>query len=177
MSLWTPPRCAKRLGAENVYILYRRSEEEMPARREEIHHAKEEGILFRMLTNPVRINADEKGNVVSVTCNEMVLGEPDASGRRRPVPKENSEFEIALDTVIMAIGTRPNPLLHMTTPGLDTNTRGCIIVKEDGVSTSREHVYAGGDAVTGAATVILAMGAGKDAARAIHRQLSDLREQ
>ncbi len=170
-------RCAKRLGAENVYILYRRSEEEMPARREEIHHAKEEGILFRMLTNPVRINADEKGNVVSVTCNEMVLGEPDASGRRRPVPKENSEFEIALDTVIMAIGTRPNPLLHMTTPGLDTNTRGCIIVKEDGVSTSREHVYAGGDAVTGAATVILAMGAGKDAARAIHRQLSDLREQ
>ena len=166
-------RCAKRLGAENVYILYRRSEEEMPARLEEIHHAKEEGIIFKMLTNPVRINADDKGNVVSVTCNEMELGEPDASGRRRPVPKENAEFDIALDTVIMAVGTRPNPLLHMTTPGLDTNARGCIIVKEDGVSTSRENVYAGGDAVTGAATVILAMGAGKDAARAIHKQLSE----
>ncbi len=161
-------RCAKRLGADNVYIVYRRSEEEMPARREEVHHAKEEGIIFKTLSNPTRINADEKGNVVSMTCIEMELGEPDASGRRRPIEKVGSEFDIELDTVIVSVGTSPNPLIRMTTDGLETNKRGCIVTS-DGVTTTREGVFAGGDAVTGAATVILAMGAGREAAAAIDR--------
>ncbi len=165
-------RCAKRLGAENVSIVYRRSEEEMPARKEEIHHAKEEGIIFRVLTNPTEIIADEKGNVISVTCDEMILGEPDASGRRRPIKKPDSAFSIEADTVIMAIGTSPNPLIRMTTPGIETNEKGCLITREDGVTTTRKGVFSGGDAVTGAATVILAMGAGKTAAQAIDEYLS-----
>ncbi len=163
-------RCAMRLGAENVYIIYRRSEEEMPARREEIHHAKEEGIDFRLLTNPAEILADEKGFVNAVVCDIMKLGEPDASGRRRPEPT-GEKVTIDVDTVIVAVGTTPNPLIRKTTPGLETNRRGCIVVGEDGVSTSREGVFAGGDAVTGAATVILAMGAGKQAAEAIDKYI------
>lgn len=165
-------RSAKRLGAEEVRIIYRRSEAELPARAEEVHHAREEGIIFNMLTNPMRINADEKGNAKSVTCIRMELGEPDASGRRSPVPVEGSEFDIEVDTIIIAVGTTPNPLIRMTTPGLDTDRRGCIVTREDGVTTSRPFVYAGGDAVTGAATVILAMGAGRDAAAAIDEALS-----
>ncbi len=163
-------RCAMRLGAENVYIIYRRSEEEMPARREEIHHAKEEGIDFRLLTNPAEILEDEKGFVKAVVCDIMKLGEPDASGRRRPEPT-GEKVTIDVDTVIVAVGTTPNPLIRKTTPGLETNRRGCIVVGEDGVSTSREGVFAGGDAVTGAATVILAMGAGKQAAEAIDKYI------
>jgi len=159
-------RCAKRLGAENVYIVYRRSEAEMPARNEEIEHAKEEGIIFRTLNNPVEILGDEHKFVKGMKCVEMELGEPDASGRRSPVVKENSEFTLDVDCVIMAIGTSPNPLIRNTTKGLDTNRHGCFIADENGL-TSREGVYAGGDAVTGAATVILAMGAGKTAAKAI----------
>ncbi len=165
-------RCAKRLGADEVRIIYRRSEAELPARAEEVHHAREEGIIFNMLTNPVRINADEQGNVKSVTCVRMELGEPDASGRRSPKVVEGSEFDIELDTIIIAVGTTPNPLIRMTTPGLETDRRGCIVSAEDGVTTSRPFVYAGGDAVTGAATVILAMGAGRDAAAAIDGVLS-----
>jgi len=161
-------RCAKRLGAESVYIVYRRSEAEMPARFEEVHHAKQEEIIFRTLVNPVKINADEKGNVISMTCVKMELGEPDASGRRRPVEIEGSEFDIELDTVIISVGTSPNPLIRMTTSGLDTNKKGCIVTM-DGVTTTREGVFAGGDAVTGAATVILAMGAGREAAAAIDK--------
>ncbi len=160
-------RCAKRMGAENVYIVYRRSLDEMPARREEIEHAMEEGIIFKTLNNPVEIIGDENGNVCKMHCIEMELGEPDESGRRRPVEKENSKYELQVDAVIMAIGTSPNPLIRNTTEGLDTNSRGCIVTLNDGGETSREGVYAGGDAVTGAATVILAMGAGKDAAKAI----------
>ncbi len=156
-------RCAMRLGADNVYIVYRRSEEELPARREEVHHAKEEGIEFNLLTNPTSINLDENGNVISVSCIKMVLGEPDASGRRSPVPIEGSETEIEADAVIIAVGTSPNPLIRTTTSGLETNRAGCIVTS-DGVTTSREGVFAGGDAVTGAATVILAMGAGRTAA-------------
>ena len=167
-------RCAKRLGAEEVYIIYRRSEEEMPARAEEIHHAKEEGVIFRLLNNPTRINTDERGNVVSATVIKMELGEPDASGRRRPVPIEGSEYDIELDAVIVAVGTTPNPLIRMTTPGLETNRKGCIVTS-DGVTTSREGVFAGGDAVTGAATVILAMGAGKQAAEKIDEYLESKR--
>ena len=167
-------RCAKRLGADEVYIIYRRSEEEMPARAEEIHHAKEEGVIFRLLNNPVKINTDERGNVVSATVIKMELGEPDASGRRRPVPVEGSEYDIELDAVIVAVGTTPNPLIRMTTPGLETNRKGCIVTS-DGVTTSREGVFAGGDAVTGAATVILAMGAGKQAAEKIDEYLSSKR--
>ncbi len=167
-------RCAKRLGAEEVYIIYRRSEEEMPARAEEIHHAKEEGVIFRLLNNPTKINTDERGNVVSATVIKMELGEPDASGRRRPVPIEGSEYDIELDAVIVAVGTTPNPLIRMTTPGLETNRKGCIVTS-DGVTTSREGVFAGGDAVTGAATVILAMGAGKQAAEKIDEYLSSKR--
>ena len=163
-------RCAKRLGADNVYIVYRRSEAEMPARLEEVHHAKEEGIIFKTLSNPTRINADEKGNVISMTCIEMELGEPDASGRRRPIEKVGSEFDIELDTVIISVGTSPNPLIRMTTEGLETNKRGCIVTS-DGVTTTREGVFAGGDAVTGAATVILAMGAGRQAAAAIDKYI------
>ncbi len=164
-------RCAKRLGAETVYIVYRRSEKEMPARLEEVHHAKEEDIVFKMLTNPTRINGDENGNVVSMECVEMVLGEPDASGRRRPVAKEGSEFTLEVDTVVVAIGNSPNPLIKDTTPGLATEKWGGIIAEEETGATSKPRVYAGGDAVTGAATVILAMGAGKKAAAAIHEML------
>ena len=160
-------RCAKRLGAENVYIVYRRSENELPARFEEVEHAKEEGIVFKTLTNPIEILGDENGNVVGIICTEMGLGEPDESGRRSPVVKENSNFKIDVDTVIMAIGTSPNPLISSTTKGLEINKRGCIVTKSEYGETSRDGVFAGGDTVTGAATVILAMGAGKNAAKAI----------
>ena len=158
-------RTAKRLGAESV-IVYRRSEAELPARREEVHHAKEEGIEFRMLTNPTAVLGDDKGWVRGLRCVEMELGEPDESGRRSPVEKTGSEFEVECDVVIMALGTSPNPLLKRTTEGLETNRRGCIVTNEQG-ATTREGVFAGGDAVTGAATVILAMGAGRTAAKAI----------
>ena len=153
-------RTALRLGAE-VHIVYRRSEEELPARREEVHHAKEEGVIFDLLTNPVEIIPDENGWVKEVKCVRMELGEPDASGRRRPVVIEGSEFTMEADTVIMSLGTSPNPLISSTTIGLDTNRRKCIIADEENGQTSKEGVFAGGDAVTGAATVILAMGAGK----------------
>ncbi len=165
-------RCAKRLGAETVYIVYRRGLEEMPARKEEVHHAMEEGIIFKNLNNPVKILGDENGRVKAVECIEMELGEPDESGRRRPIEKKGSNFELPVDTVIMAIGTSPNPLIRSTTKGLDTNKKGCLIVNEDTMQTTREGVYAGGDAVTGAATVILAMGAGKQAAKSIDEYLS-----
>jgi len=165
-------RSAKRLGAENVYIVYRRSEAEMPARLEEIHHAKEEGIIFKLLTNPKRIIETDDGWVKGLECIEMELGEPDASGRRRPVPKEGSEHVLDVETVIIAIGQTPNPLIASTTPGLKTQKWGGIIVDEETGATSIEGVFAGGDAVTGAATVILAMGAGKKAAKAIHEYLS-----
>ena len=158
-------RTAKRLGAEAT-IVYRRSEKELPARVEEVHHAKEEGIRFRMLTNPTEVLGDEKGWVTGLRCVEMELGEPDESGRRSPVVKEGSEFEIECDVVIMALGTSPNPLLAATTAGLETTRRGCITADERG-ATTRPGVFAGGDAVTGAATVILAMGAGRTAAKAI----------
>lgn len=164
-------RCAKRLGAEEVYIVYRRSMDEIPARAEEIHHAIEEGIIFKTLTNPTEILGDEHQNVVGMTCLEMELGAPDESGRRRPVVKEGSEHRLDTDVVIMAIGTSPNPLIRSTTPGLETNKWGCIVTEEESGKTSREGVYAGGDAVTGAATVILAMGAGKQAAKAIDEYL------
>lgn len=159
-------RCAKRLGAENVYIVYRRGEAEMPARNEEIEHAKEEGIIFKTLNNPVEILGDEHKFVTGMKCVEMELGEPDESGRRSPVEKKGSEFVLDVDCVIMAIGTSPNPLIRNTTNGLETNRRGCFVADENGL-TSREGIYAGGDAVTGAATVILAMGAGKTAAKAM----------
>lgn len=162
-------RTAKRLGAEAT-IVYRRSEKELPARVEEVHHAKEEGIEFRMLTNPVAILGNEQGWVAGIRCVEMELGEPDESGRRSPVVKAGSEFEIEADVVIMALGTSPNPLIASTTAGLETNRRGCITADEQG-QTSREGVFAGGDAVTGAATVILAMGAGRKAAKAIDAYL------
>ena len=165
-------RCAKRLGAENVYIVYRRGMEEMPARKEEVHHAMEEGIIFKNLNNPVKILGDENGRVRAMECIELELGEPDASGRRKPIAKAGSNFELPVDTVIMSIGTSPNPLIRSTTPGLDTNKRGCLVVNEDTMQTTREGVYAGGDAVTGAATVILAMGAGKQAAKSIDEYLS-----
>ncbi len=164
-------RCAKRLGAEEVYIVYRRGEEELPARREEVEHAKEEGIIFRLLTNPVEILPDENKFVGGIKCVEMELGEPDESGRRRPQPKEGSEFVIDVDCVIMSIGTSPNPLIKSTTDGLETQKWGGIIADGETGLTSRARVYAGGDAVTGAATVILAMGAGKAAAEAIDRDI------
>ena len=164
-------RCAMRLGAEKVYIVYRRSEAELPARAEEVEHAKQEGIEFKLLHNPVRILGDEKGRAAQIECVRMELGEPDASGRRRPIPISGSEFTMDVDTVIMALGTSPNPLLHSTTPGLETNRKGCLIVDERSMTT-RDGVYAGGDAVTGAATVILAMGAGKKAAKEIHERLT-----
>ena len=160
-------RCAKRLGAEEVFIVYRRSEKELPARAEEVEHAKEEGIVFHLLNNPTQILGDENGNVKGMECIRMELGEPDASGRRRPVEVPGSEFTLDVDCVIMAIGTSPNPLIKSTTQGLETQKWGGIIVNEETGLTSREGVYAGGDAVTGAATVILAMGAGKTAATAI----------
>lgn len=159
-------RSAMRLGAERVYIVYRRSEDEMPARVEEVHHAKEEGIEFLYLTNPVRIISDGKGSVASLECIKMELGEPDASGRRSPKKVDGSNFTLEVDTVIMSIGTSPNPLIRTTTSGLEANRHGCLVVNEE-MLTTKEGVYAGGDAVTGAATVILAMGAGKTAAKAI----------
>ena len=163
-------RCAMRLGADKVYIVYRRGEAEMPARREEQHHAKEEGIEFKTLCNPVEILGDDKGHVCGMKCVRMELGEPDASGRRRPVEIPGSEFVLDVDTVIMALGTSPNPLIRSTTPGLETNRKGCLVVDENEMTT-RDGVFAGGDAVTGAATVILAMGAGKKAAAAIDSYL------
>ncbi len=159
-------RSALRMGAEHVYIVYRRSEAEMPARKEEVHHAKEEGVEFLNLNNPVKLLGDENGRVRAAVVQRMELGEPDASGRRSPVPVDGSEYELAVDTVIMAIGTSPNPLIRTTTEGLEANQRGCLVVNED-MLTTKEGVYAGGDAVTGAATVILAMGAGKAAAKSI----------
>ena len=166
-------RTAKRLGAEEVYIVYRRSEEEAPARLEELHHAKEEGIIFRFLNNPAAILGDETGWVKGMEIVKQELGEPDASGRRRPVPIEGSNYIIDVETVIIAIGQSPNPLIRQTTPGLDTQKWGGIIVNEETMESSKENVYAGGDTVTGAATVILAMGAGKKAAAAIDAKLSD----
>ena len=165
-------RTALRLGAE-VHIVYRRSEAELPARAEEVHHAKEEGIIFDLLTNPKKINVDEKGNITSMTVVKMELGEPDASGRRRPVEIEGSEYDIEVDTVIMSLGTSPNPLISSTTKGLETNRRKCIVAEEENGQTSKEGVFAGGDAVTGAATVILAMGAGKAGAKGIDEYLKN----
>ena len=165
-------RCAKRLGADEVYIVYRRSEEELPARKEEVEHAREEGIIFKLLNNPIEILGNEDEFVTGMKCIKMELGEPDASGRRRPVPVEGSEFVIDVDSVIIAIGTSPNPLIKSTTKGLETQKWGGIIADDNG-ATSREGVFAGGDAVTGAATVILAMGAGKTAAAAIDEYIQN----
>lgn len=164
-------RTAKRLGAENVYIIYRRAEEQMPARKEEIHHAKEEGIIFNLLRNPVAIHGDDNGRVRAIECVEMELGEPDASGRRKPITKEGSNFEIPVDCVVMAIGNSPNPLIRSTTEGLDANSHGCIVVDDATMATTRKGVYAAGDAVSGAATVILAMGGGKEAAQSIDQYI------
>ena len=169
-------RCAKRMGAEHVYVVYRRSEAEMPARREEIHHAKEEGIEFLFLNNPTKILGDDKGRVRGMECIKMELGEPDDSGRRRPMEVPGSEFELDVDAVIMSLGTSPNPLIRSTTPGLEANRKGCLVADEDTMATTREGVYAGGDTVTGAATVILAMGAGKKAAEAMDRYLQEKHE-
>ena len=160
-------RCAKRLGASKVYIVYRRGADELPARAEEVEHAKEEGIEFRLLTKPIEILRGENGFVSGIRCEKMELGEPDASGRRRPIPVRDSAFDMELDAVIMAIGTSPNPLIKSTTKGLETQKWGGIVAEEPSGQTSREGVFAGGDAVTGAATVILAMGAGKSSAHAI----------
>ncbi|MGM9978210.1 MAG: NADPH-dependent glutamate synthase [Clostridium sp.] len=165
-------RTALRLGAE-VHIVYRRGEEELPARAEEVHHAKEEGVIFDVLTNPTEILEDEKGWVKGMKCVKMELGEPDASGRRSPIAVEGSEFVMDVDTVIMSLGTSPNPLISSTTKGLEVNKRGCIVATEETGASSREGVFAGGDAVTGAATVILAMGAGKKAAAGIHEYLQN----
>ena len=166
-------RSAKRLGADNVYIVYRRGREELPARAEEVSHAEEEGIIFKLLQNPTRLIGDENGWIKGVEVIHMELGEPDDSGRRRPIPVDGSEEVIDIDTVIVAIGQSPNPLIRKTTKGLETNRRGCIIADEATGKTTKEHVYAGGDTVTGAATVILAMGAGKAAAEAIDKELRD----
>ena len=165
-------RSAMRMGAEHVDIVYRRSEEEMPARKEEVHHAKEEGIEFLNLNNPVKIIGDENGRVCAMECIRMELGEPDESGRRSPIPVEGSNYNLEVDTVIMSIGTSPNPLIRTTTSGLEANKRGCLIVDE-AMCTTKEGVYAGGDAVTGAATVILAMGAGKTAAQSIDKYIQN----
>lgn len=165
-------RSAMRMGAEHVYIVYRRSEEEMPARKEEVHHAKEEGIEFLNLNNPVKIIGDENGRVCAIECIRMELGEPDESGRRSPIPVEGSNYNLEVDTVLMSIGTSPNPLIRTTTSGLEANKRGCLIVDE-AMCTTKEGVYAGGDAVTGAATVILAMGAGKTAAQSIDKYIQN----
>lgn len=164
-------RCAKRLGAENVYIVYRRGKEELPARKEEVEHAEEEGIQFKLLENPTKFIGDENGWLKGVELLSMELGEPDASGRRKPVEIKGSEHVLDIDTAVIAIGQTPNPLIKKTTAGLDTNAKGCIVADENG-ATSLAYVYAGGDVVTGAATVILAMGAGKTAAAAIHEKLS-----
>ena len=166
-------RSALRLGAEKVYIVYRRGMEELPARKEEVEHAEEEGIIFKTLCNPVEVLGDEKGFVKGIKCVEMELGEPDASGRRRPIEKPDSEFVLDIDCMIMSIGTSPNPLIKCTTKGLDTNKHGCIVADETTGQTSRPGVFAGGDAVTGAATVILAMGAGKNAAKAIDEYIQN----
>lgn len=160
-------RCAKRLGADNVYIIYRRGMDELPARREEVEHAEEEGIIFKTLSNPIEVLGDENGTVRGIVCQEMTLAEPDASGRRSPVAKDGCTFTLDVDCMVMSIGTSPNPLIRSTTPGLNADDHGCIITNGDDGLTTRTAVYAGGDAVTGAATVILAMGAGKNAARAI----------
>ena len=165
-------RTALRLGADNAYIIYRRSEVEMPARKEEVHHAKEEGVQFLLLTNPVEYLGSKEGWVTGVKCIRMELGEPDASGRRSPVPMPESEFVIDVDTVVVAVGTMANPIVSSTTPGLETNRRGYIVTKGESGETTRRGVYAGGDIVTGSATVILAMGAGRKAAQAIHQSLS-----
>ena len=165
-------RCAKRLGAEHVYIVYRRGIEEVPARKEEVHHAMEEEVEFKLLTNPVRVIGDEKGYVTGIECIKMELGEPDEKGRRRPMPVEGSNFVLEVDCMIDALGTSPNPLLRMTTPGLEADKHGCLIADEKG-KTTHEGVFAGGDAVTGAATVILAMGAGKTAATAIDEYIKN----
>ena len=165
-------RSAKRLGVEEVTIVYRRSMEELPARREEVEHAEEEGIIFNLLTNPVRVLGDENGWMNGLECVKMELGEPDASGRRSPKVVEGSNFVIEADCMIMSIGTSPNPLIRSTTEGLETNRKGCLIADENGLTT-REGVYAGGDAVTGAATVIMAMGAGKTAAKAIDEYIQN----
>ena len=165
-------RCAKRMGAQQVYIIYRRSLEEMPARAEEVHHAKEEGIIFKLLTNPVEI-LEKEGWVAGIKCVEMELGEPDQSGRRRPVEKPNSHHDIEVDSVIIAIGTSPNPLITSATPDLEVNKWGCILAKDETGQTSKQGVFAGGDAVTGAATVILAMGAGKNAAKAMDEYIKN----
>lgn len=165
-------RCAKRLGVEEVTIVYRRSMEELPARKEEVEHAQEEGIKFQLLTNPVQVLGDEEGWVTGIECVSMELGEPDASGRRRPTEIKGSNFVIDIDCMIMAIGTSPNPLIRSTTEGLDTNRKGCLVADENG-ATTREGVFAGGDAVTGAATVIMAMGAGKTAAKAIDEYIQN----
>ncbi len=168
-------RSAKRLGAEKVYVIYRRSEKEMPARMEEIEHAKEEGIIFKTLCNPKEIQGDSNYFANKIICSEMMLGEPDQSGRRRPIQKENSDFEIDIDCVVISIGTSPNPLIKNNTPGLKTNDWGGLIVNEQTGLTSKEGVFAGGDVVTGSATVILAMGAGKKASNAIDKYLSSLK--
>ena len=165
-------RCAKRLGAEHVYVVYRRGMEEIPARKEEVHHAQEEEVEFKLLTNPVRVIGDEKGYVTGIECIKMELGEPDEKGRRRPMPVEGSNFVLEVDAMIDALGTSPNPLLRMTTPGLEADKHGCLIADEKG-KTTHEGVFAGGDAVTGAATVILAMGAGKTAATAIDEYIKN----
>ena len=165
-------RCAKRLGAEHVYVVYRRGMEEVPARKEEVHHAQEEEVEFQLLTNPVRVIGDEKGYVTGIECIKMELGEPDEKGRRRPMPVEGSNFVLEVDAMIDALGTSPNPLLRMTTPGLEADKHGCLIADEKG-KTTHEGVFAGGDAVTGAATVILAMGAGKTAATAIDEYIKN----
>ena len=165
-------RCAKRLGAEHVYVVYRRGMEEVPARKEEVHHAQEEEVEFKLLTNPVRVIGDEKGYVTGIECIKMELGEPEEKGRRRPMPVEGSNFVLEVDAMIDALGTSPNPLLRMTTPGLEADKHGCLIADEKG-KTTHEGVFAGGDAVTGAATVILAMGAGKTAATAIDEYIKN----
>ena len=167
-------RTALRLGAENAYIVYRRTEKEMPARIEEVHHAQEEGVQFKLLTNPIEYLGTERGWVKGMVCQQMELGEPDESGRRRPVPMKGSEFVIECDTVVVAIGTMANPVLQATTPGLNVNKWGYIVINEETGETSRKGVYAGGDIVTGSATVILAMGAGRKAASAIHQYVMSL---
>ncbi|MFC1920231.1 NADPH-dependent glutamate synthase [Chloroflexota bacterium] len=167
-------RCALRLGADEVYIIYRRSEEELPARREEVEHAMEEGVIFKLLTNPVRFIGDDNGWVTATECIQMELGEPDDSGRRRPVPKEGSEFIIEIDTVVVALGTTPNPLIPSTTEGLETTSRGTVVVEKETGQTSKPKVWAAGDLATGAATVISAMGGGKAASKAIDEYLRSI---
>ena len=164
-------RCALRLGAENVYIVYRRSEEEIPARKEELENAKEEGIIFKLLSNPKRFIGNEQGFVKAVECDQMMLGEPDSSGRRRPIVKPNSEFILEVDVVVVALGTTPNPLIAATTKGLATTSHGTVVTDESTGRTQKSRVWAGGDIVTGSATVISAMGAGKKAAADIDQYL------